>query len=93
MELKDLEEEVSFYMTTKCAEKKLGLNLALSLSFTVFAMGKLVDFSFKFHLSFCPCSMFLIFGMVIIEKLEKDTDCLREGKGIFKKMFYVVNKS
>lgn len=41
MGLKHLEEEVSFYMTIKCAEKKLGLNLALSLSFTVFDMGNL----------------------------------------------------
>lgn len=30
MELNDLEEEVSFYMTIKCIEEKLGLNLALS---------------------------------------------------------------
>lgn len=43
MELKDLEEEVSFNMTIKCVQK-LGLDLALSLRFTVFAMGKFVDF-------------------------------------------------
>lgn len=30
--------------------------------------------------------MFLIFGMVITEKLEKGTDCLRVGRRI-KKMF------
>lgn len=33
--------------------------------------------------------MFSIFGMVIIEKLEKGTDSLREGKGIFFS-FYVL---
>lgn len=51
-ELKDLEEEVSFNVTIKCVQK-LGLDLALSLGFTVFAMG-VCRFFKKFHLSFCP---------------------------------------
>lgn len=37
--------------------------------------------------------MFLIFGVAIIEKLEKGTTCLREGKEIFFLMFYVICKS
>lgn len=46
MELKDLEEEVSFYMTIKCTKEKLGLNLAPNLSFTVFLLqGNLLEFS------------------------------------------------
>lgn len=45
MELKDLEEEVSFYMTIKCTEEKLGLTLTRSLSVTVFLLqGNLLDF-------------------------------------------------
>lgn len=42
MELKDLEEEVSFYMTIKRIEKKLGLDFCTEFvkHYCVFAMGE-----------------------------------------------------
>lgn len=57
MELKDLEEEVSFNMTIKCVQK-LGLDLALSLRFTVFAMRKFVGFK---KISFILLSLIYVF--------------------------------
>lgn len=55
--------------------------------------AKLLGFFFLIiYLFFCLSSMFLIFGKVNIEKLEKGTNCLRESKEFFV-LFYVVFNS
>lgn len=95
MEWKDLEEEVSFYMTIKCTE--IMLESGTRLKFYCFYYGWSETFRFLFYKI-----LLILFSLIHVFNIWSG-NCwkIREGhkllyggqRDFFKKMFYVICKS